>query len=102
MRASRLLDHQREFTGAARCLPACLPQVRDLYWTFRNFQTRVRDFLRYRRITGAVRARYNNSRRSMWLPRLPPPHTLACHPLSTLPTLHCAPLTIWYSCRNCP
>ncbi|KAL4443990.1 hypothetical protein ABPG75_011727 [Micractinium tetrahymenae] len=25
--------------------------VRDLYWTFRNFQTRVRDFLRYRRIT---------------------------------------------------
>lgn len=28
------------------------PQVRDLYWTFRNFNQRVRDFLRYRRITG--------------------------------------------------
>lgn len=35
--------------------PALPPplQVRDLYWTFRNFQTRVRDFLRYRRLTGA-------------------------------------------------
>lgn len=26
-------------------------QVRDLYWTFRNFRNRVADFLRYRRVT---------------------------------------------------
>lgn len=26
-------------------------QVRDLYWTFRTFRIRVRDFLRYRRVT---------------------------------------------------
>jgi len=31
-------------------------QVRDLYWTFRNFNQRVRDFLRYRRITGTLPA----------------------------------------------
>jgi E3 ubiquitin-protein ligase synoviolin len=28
-----------------------LLQVRDLYWTFRNFRNRVADFLRYRRVT---------------------------------------------------
>lgn len=39
----------------ASTLPAPALQVRDLYWTFRNFQTRVRDFLRYRRLTGARR-----------------------------------------------
>ena len=29
-------------------------QVRDLYWTIRNFRNRVRDFLRYRRVTSRM------------------------------------------------
>lgn len=32
--------------------------VRDLYWTFRNFQTRVRDFLRFRRIAAHMDRRF--------------------------------------------
>ena len=32
--------------------------VRDLYWTFRNFQTRVRDFLRYRRVAANMDRRF--------------------------------------------
>lgn len=33
-------------------------QIRDLYWTFRNFQQRVRDFLRYRRLTANMDSRF--------------------------------------------
>lgn len=29
-------------------------QIRDLYWTIRNFRNRVRDFLRYRRVTSRM------------------------------------------------
>ncbi|KAK2079725.1 hypothetical protein QBZ16_002120 [Prototheca wickerhamii] len=32
--------------------------IRDLYWTFRNFQQRVRDFLRYRRLTANMDTRF--------------------------------------------
>lgn len=32
--------------------------MRDLYWTFRNFQTRVRDFLRYRRVAANMERRF--------------------------------------------
>jgi E3 ubiquitin-protein ligase synoviolin len=32
--------------------------VRDLYWTFRNFQTRVRDFLRYSRVAAIMEHRF--------------------------------------------
>ena len=32
--------------------------VRDLYWTFRNFQTRVRDFLRYRQVAAIMEHRF--------------------------------------------
>ena len=34
------------------------PQVRDLYWTFRNFRNRVSDFLRYRRVTANMDQRF--------------------------------------------
>lgn len=33
-------------------------QVRDLYWTFRNFRNRVADFLRYRRVTANMDQRF--------------------------------------------
>lgn len=33
-------------------------QVRDLYWTFRNFRARVADFLRYRRVTANMDERF--------------------------------------------
>ena len=33
-------------------------QVRDLYWTFRNFRNRVSDFLRYRRVTANMDQRF--------------------------------------------
>lgn len=33
-------------------------QVRDLYWTFRNFCNRVADFLRYRRVTANMDERF--------------------------------------------
>ena len=33
-------------------------QVRDLYWTFRNFRNRVVDFLRYRRVTANMDERF--------------------------------------------
>lgn len=33
-------------------------QVRDLYWTFRNFRNRVADFLRYRRVTANMDERF--------------------------------------------
>lgn len=32
--------------------------LRDLYWTFRNFQTRVRDFLRFRRVAANMERRF--------------------------------------------
>ena len=32
--------------------------IRDIYWTFRNFQTRVRDFLRYRQIAANMENRF--------------------------------------------
>jgi E3 ubiquitin-protein ligase synoviolin len=32
--------------------------VRDLFWTFRNFQRRVRDFLRYRRVAAGLERRF--------------------------------------------
>lgn len=32
--------------------------LRDLYWTFRNFQMRVRDFLRYRRVAANMERRF--------------------------------------------
>ena len=35
-----------------------VPQVRDLYWTFRNFRNRVADFLRYRRVTANMDERF--------------------------------------------
>ena len=35
-----------------------MPQVRDLYWTFRNFRNRVADFLRYRRVTANMDERF--------------------------------------------
>ena len=35
--------------------------VRDLYWTFRNFHVRVRDFLRYRRVTADMERRFPNA-----------------------------------------
>lgn len=38
--------------------PLPLLQIRDLYWTFRNFQQRVRDFLRYRRLTANMDTRF--------------------------------------------
>ena len=34
--------------GCLKCAVTLLMQVRDLYWTFRNFRNRVADFLRYR------------------------------------------------------
>ena len=33
-------------------------QLRDLYWTFRNFRARVADFLRYRRVTANMDERF--------------------------------------------
>lgn len=33
-------------------------QVRDVYWTFRNFRNRVADFLRYRRVTANMDERF--------------------------------------------
>ena len=33
-------------------------QVRDLYWTARNFRNRVSDFLRYRRVTANMDERF--------------------------------------------
>jgi hypothetical protein len=33
-------------------------QVRDLYWTFRNFRNRVADFVRYRRVTANMDERF--------------------------------------------
>ena len=74
-------------------LPPVVPQVRDLYWTFRNFQTRVRDFLRYRRLTGGPRGGCNQvaaaliGRRLLCGARacLCPPAHLACLPAG-LPT----------------
>ena len=38
-------------------MPA-LRQVRDLYWTVRNFRQRVLDFLRYRRVTANLDERF--------------------------------------------
>ena len=35
--------------------------VRDLYWTFRNFHVRVRDFLRYRRVAANMERRFPNA-----------------------------------------
>ena len=35
-----------------------LRQVRDLYWTVRNFRQRVLDFLRYRRVTANLDERF--------------------------------------------
>lgn len=35
-----------------------LAQVRDLYWTARNFRNRVADFLRYRRVTANMDTRF--------------------------------------------
>lgn len=35
-----------------------LLQVRDLYWTFRNFRNRVADFVRYRRVTANMDERF--------------------------------------------
>jgi len=32
--------------------------IRDIYWTFRNFQMRVRDFLRYRQISANMENRF--------------------------------------------
>ena len=53
-------------------LPPAVPQVRDLYWTFRNFQTRVRDFLRYRRLTGGPRWPGRAGQKCVaWFPFLP-------------------------------
>lgn len=37
-------------------MPLC--QVRDLYWTARNFRNRVSDFLRYRRVTANMDERF--------------------------------------------
>lgn len=37
------------------------PQVRDLYWTVRNFRQRVLDFLRYRRVTANLDERFQVS-----------------------------------------
>ena len=39
-----------------RCLRC--GQVRDLYWTVRNFRQRVLDFLRYRRVTANLDERF--------------------------------------------
>ena len=36
-------------------------QLRDLYWTFRNFRNRVVDFLRYRRVTANMDERFSNA-----------------------------------------
>ena len=36
-------------------------QLRDLYWTFRNFRNRVIDFLRYRRVTANMDERFSNA-----------------------------------------
>ena len=36
-------------------------QLRDLYWTFRNFRNRVVDFLRYRRVTANMDERFRNA-----------------------------------------
>ena len=38
--------------------PLASPQVRDLYWTARNFRNRVADFLRYRRVTANMDERF--------------------------------------------
>lgn len=38
--------------------PLSPQQIRDLYWTFRNFHQRMLDFLRYRRITTNMDARF--------------------------------------------
>ena len=39
----------------------CYGQVRDLYWTFRNFRNRVTDFLRYRRVTSNMDQRFQDA-----------------------------------------
>ena len=39
----------------------CALQLRDLYWTFRNFRNRVIDFLRYRRVTANMDERFSNA-----------------------------------------
>ena len=39
-------------------------QVRDLYWTFRNFRNRVADFLRYRRVTANMDERFRDANES--------------------------------------
>ena len=36
----------------------CPRQVRDVYWTARNFRNRVADFLRYRRVTAGMDQRF--------------------------------------------
>ena len=36
-------------------------QLRDLYWTFRNFRNRVVDFLRYRRVTANMDERFSTA-----------------------------------------
>jgi len=41
--------------------PSAHPQVRDLYWTVRNFRQRVLDFLRYRRVTANLDERFQVS-----------------------------------------
>ena len=42
----------------------CCAQVRDLYWTFRNFRNRVVDFLRYRRVTANMDERFAEALRT--------------------------------------
>lgn len=41
--------------------PCMCWQVRDLYWTFRNFRNRVADFLRYRRVTANMDERFGDA-----------------------------------------
>jgi hypothetical protein len=82
----QLLDVVLRTPAASKCSPhrppnspsyaALLAQVRDLYWTFRNFNQRVRDFLRYRRITGEKGAAgeatwHHGVRAPAAVPRLP-------------------------------
>jgi len=64
-RSGRVLIHgalarARRATGALTA--AARGQVRDLYWTVRNFRQRVLDFLRYRRVTANLDERFQARR----------------------------------------
>jgi Ring finger domain len=53
-----LITYTAFFTAVFTTYGIPIHLVRDLYWTFRNFQTRVRDFLRYRQVAAIMEHRF--------------------------------------------